>query len=267
MLTTTKTHIIYDIWRQSILHCQCCLISLDPLVSSAPGSSVARSSSSDEVVCWSPITLGSCSDVKGNNPTSKPTLVSFILQVFAFPRPSPSGLIFPPSLPPFLAVWTMIMASSSQRKIPGTPRIISSSPTISDSGSFSSDNYFPRISRSTSQRSGNFWSIDENDTNELESSDSDGRARSRSKSADLFRRRKPIGVSTAGSRTAELNPGKSPITPGPSRNKSAEIPSLNAAENGHLLPSNGGKGYWREWSRSPSPLGLIPIHRHWRSFV
>lgn len=24
---------------------------------------------------------------------------------------------------------------------------------------------------------------------------------------------------------------------------------------------------WRDFSRSPSPLGLIPIHRHWRTFV
>ncbi len=228
---------------------------------------MARSSSSDEVVRCSPITLGSCSDVKGNNLTSKPTLISFILQLFASARPSSSGFISPPSLPPFLALWTMIMASSSQPKIPGTPRIISSSPTISETGSFSSDNYFLRTSRSTSQRTGNFWSIDENDTNEVDSSDSEGRARSRSKSVDLFRRRKPIGVSAAGSRTVDLNPGKSPIAPGPSRNKPAEIMSLDPVANGHLLPSNGGKGYWREWSRSPSPLGLIPIHRHWRSFV
>ena len=40
--------------------------------------------------------------------------------------------------------------------------------------------------------------------------------------------------------------------------------------NGHLLappqPTIAGWN-WRDFSRSPSPLGLIPIHRHWRTFV
>lgn len=40
--------------------------------------------------------------------------------------------------------------------------------------------------------------------------------------------------------------------------------------NGHLAPPQpaGPAGWtWRDFSRSPSPLGLIPIHRHWRTFV
>ena len=39
--------------------------------------------------------------------------------------------------------------------------------------------------------------------------------------------------------------------------------------NGHLAPPEltiAGWN-WRDFSRSPSPLGLIPIHRHWRTFV
>lgn len=48
-------------------------------------------------------------------------------------------------------------------------------------------------------------------------------------------------------------------------------PKLSApvASNGHLAPpqpSTGGWS-WRDFSRSPSPLGLIPIHRQWRTFV
>jgi diacylglycerol kinase (CTP) len=40
------------------------------------------------------------------------------------------------------------------------------------------------------------------------------------------------------------------------------------ATNGHLSPTPVTKGWsWRDLSRSPSPLGLIPIHRQWRSFV
>lgn len=40
--------------------------------------------------------------------------------------------------------------------------------------------------------------------------------------------------------------------------------------NGHLSPPTPSLYYgwsWRDFSRSPSPLGLIPIHRHWRTFV
>lgn len=37
--------------------------------------------------------------------------------------------------------------------------------------------------------------------------------------------------------------------------------------NVHLSPAAANKNYWREMSRSPSPLGLIPIHQKWRSFV
>lgn len=28
-----------------------------------------------------------------------------------------------------------------------------------------------------------------------------------------------------------------------------------------------GSSYWRNLSRSPSPLGLIPLHREWRTFI
>lgn len=42
-----------------------------------------------------------------------------------------------------------------------------------------------------------------------------------------------------------------------------------ATSNGHLAPPQPtiGGWSWRDFSRSPSPLGLIPIHRHWRTFV
>ena len=44
----------------------------------------------------------------------------------------------------------------------------------------------------------------------------------------------------------------------------------DSSVNGNLLSPDSayfGSSYWRAISRSPSPLGLIPIHRHWRSFV
>jgi len=37
--------------------------------------------------------------------------------------------------------------------------------------------------------------------------------------------------------------------------------------NGHLSPYSQIKKSWREFSRSPSPLGLIPLHRHYRTLI
>jgi diacylglycerol kinase (CTP) len=50
------------------------------------------------------------------------------------------------------------------------------------------------------------------------------------------------------------------------------MPDQNpGATNGHLSPPTPSSSYygwsWRDFSRSPSPLGLIPIHRRWRAFV
>jgi diacylglycerol kinase (CTP) len=49
--------------------------------------------------------------------------------------------------------------------------------------------------------------------------------------------------------------------------KRGELNLPNGTVNGHLSPAAANKNYWREMSRSPSPLGLIPIHQKWRSFV
>lgn len=51
------------------------------------------------------------------------------------------------------------------------------------------------------------------------------------------------------------------------KSKKAELTLPNGTANGHLSPAAANKNYWREMSRSPSPLGLIPIHQKWRSFV
>jgi len=49
--------------------------------------------------------------------------------------------------------------------------------------------------------------------------------------------------------------------------KKPDLTLPNGSVNGHLSPSSAAKNYWREMSRSPSPLGLIPIHQEWRSFI
>jgi diacylglycerol kinase (CTP) len=49
--------------------------------------------------------------------------------------------------------------------------------------------------------------------------------------------------------------------------KKGELVLPNGTVNGHLSPAAANKIYWREMSRSPSPMGLIPIHQKWRSFI
>lgn len=61
----------------------------------------------------------------------------------------------------------------------------------------------------------------------------------------------------------------------PSRRKPDPIPIKQPEDedvaNAHLSPASAamglGREYWRQLSRSPSPLGLIPIHREWRTFI
>lgn len=49
----------------------------------------------------------------------------------------------------------------------------------------------------------------------------------------------------------------------PLTNGSKPVPQSN----GHLSPYDRVKKSWREFSRSPSPLGLIPLHRHYRTLI
>jgi len=68
--------------------------------------------------------------------------------------------------------------------------------------------------------------------------------------AELSRRRRMSGLN------GKAAPGKK-----------GELVLPNGTVNGHLSPAAANRNYWREMSRSPSPLGLIPIHQKWRSFV
>lgn len=83
-------------------------------------------------------------------------------------------------------------------------------------------------------------------------------------------------VATGGSTT---NAKTRPAVTAKAKRKSEEkvtvahrTPNGPEKENGFLSPvsaySQGfGSAYWRNLSRSPSPLGLIPIHREWRAFI
>ncbi|KAL9069760.1 MAG: hypothetical protein Q9161_005345 [Pseudevernia consocians] len=142
---------------------------------------------------------------------------------------------------------------SQQYQTPGTPRIISPTPTPTESHR---DSYFAPITRSaTAKRHNSPSPISEDSEPDSPSSDSslEKRARARSRSPKTHaKRQKEAAASKAPQPTKKPPDG------------------VVAESNGHLSPSSAASAdssYWRSISRSPSPLGLIPIHRHWRSFV
>lgn len=166
-----------------------------------------------------------------------------------------SGVIRSPLLPYFPSCWREAMESSRQYQVPNTPRVISPSPTPSEAGS-TKDGYFPPVTRSSTRKNRSRVQsppvIDEDSSG----SDPEKRARARSRSPVLqggAGRRRMSGLTTR--RMANGN----------GNNKGLILP--NVTVNGHLSPAAANKNYWREMSRSPSPLGLIPIHQKWRSFV
>ena len=159
--------------------------------------------------------------------------------------------------------------------IPPTPRVISPSPTPSEASEASRDTYFSPITRSTTkqQRHKSPEPISEEKDASDSSSDSslDKRARTRSRSPAL---------ASGGSAHAESRrmSGLTPINANANAGKKAVTksePLINghlahsAQPNGHLAPYSYStlQNRWREFSRSPSPLGLIPLHRHYRNLI
>ncbi|PBP18299.1 hypothetical protein BUE80_DR011014 [Diplocarpon rosae] len=147
----------------------------------------------------------------------------------------------------------------SRSSIPATPRVISPSPTPSETREASQDGYFGPTTRSARKRvAAAAISIDE-EIDEDEEDVSPELSRARSKSRSPMRARQISGLTS-------VNPAATPATkkPPPLANGNGNVP----VQNDHLSPTSASPGWsWRDLSRSPSPLGLIPIHRHWRSFV
>jgi diacylglycerol kinase (CTP) len=145
----------------------------------------------------------------------------------------------------------------SQYQIPATPRVISPSPTPSESQEGPQDGYFGPITRSSAKKRIKAPAKIDEGVDDEESDPSPELRRARSKSREPVRVRKMSWLSEAKA---------SPIV---SSNKIVQAAANGSAVNGHLSPPSAAKtGWsWRDLSRSPSPLGLIPIHRHWRSFV
>lgn len=139
--------------------------------------------------------------------------------------------------------------------------MISPSPTPSEStDNYTSarDSYFAPITRSSAaKRATSPQPIDEGIEEDGEASDpSLARARARSRS--------PIALAKRRRSSGYLPKSNLPTS---RASKSKPTPLSPPTTNGHLSPSSASSSFWRDFSRSPSPLGLIPIHRHWRSFV
>ena len=152
---------------------------------------------------------------------------------------------------------------SSQAQIPSTPRVLSPSPTPSESSDAATAGYFGPVTRSAAKRSTTASAITEEpaEADADEELEARARARSRSPHSTALRRRRASGHALPKAKPSAVHRSEPLVGPG-----------APAAANGFLSPASAAgfrspASYWRELSRSPSPLGLIPIHRHWRRFV
>jgi len=132
------------------------------------------------------------------------------------------------------------MSSASYSTIPGTPGVIAPTPESSsvETSTKSNGGYFSRRS--------------------ADGPDPGQRARTLDRTDSALQRRRTSQLASPGDGPHGGTNPKPPLSePGPDGN--------------HLAPANASSPaskYTRHtFSRSPSPLGLIPIHRNWRKFV
>ncbi|PSK41851.1 hypothetical protein B9Z65_9237 [Elsinoe australis] len=151
--------------------------------------------------------------------------------------------------------------SASQYPIPPTPRVISPSPTPSERSGREGgkDGYFPSAASARISSPDPISEDGECVDPEL------SRARSRSRSPAPPKRGsvRLDGMTPISEKTGQPSGVSKPTRRRP------DAPGKKGSSNGLLKPAGAGYGrdFWRELSRSPSPFGLIPIHREWRTFI
>ena len=150
--------------------------------------------------------------------------------------------------------------ASSYYNIPSTPRVISPSPTPSEAAD--RQDYFAPVTRSAAKagRHKSPESIAEEKDGSGSDSSLEKRSRTRSRSPVYTTSSHPNGY-ISGPKHRRMS-GLTPLTK--SESSKNGIPPQS---NGHLSPYSQIKKSWREFSRSPSPLGLIPLHRHYRYLI
>lgn len=139
------------------------------------------------------------------------------------------------------------MPSSSADDIPATPRVISPSP-VPSSESSSRDGYAGLRTRSAARRQ-RLVDVSEEKSEDVDADSTRSRSRSPAAPARL-------------TRTRRSNPMIPARKPEPSKTNGRISPTDLLSPNSAL-----GKGRAHDISRSPSPLGLIPLHTRYRSFI
>ncbi|KAL6864148.1 hypothetical protein J3F83DRAFT_715943 [Trichoderma novae-zelandiae] len=144
-------------------------------------------------------------------------------------------------------------------RVPQTPRIISPSPTPSERDA---QDYVGPMTRSRRKAPAQ-QAVDEVSDEESSSGPRRSRTRSRSPLESRVPRMTKSPKAAAAPETDQDGIMATAMT------TATAMASRLATTNGHLAPPQpASAGWsWRDFSRSPSPLGLIPIHRHWRTFV
>ncbi|KAF2130235.1 hypothetical protein P153DRAFT_395671 [Dothidotthia symphoricarpi CBS 119687] len=127
------------------------------------------------------------------------------------------------------------MAPTKRRQIPHTPHVISPSPVSTPSES-ARDGYFGPVTRSSTR-------------------------------AASARSPAPVDEDSGGSDPEKRARARTVLDGGVGRPRRLSGLTGKRQTINHLSPAAANKNYWREMSRSPSPLGLIPIHQRWRSFI
>ncbi|OAQ73234.1 phosphatidate cytidylyltransferase family protein [Pochonia chlamydosporia 170] len=155
----------------------------------------------------------------------------------------------------------MSLRRKAASSVPETPRVISPSPTPSEHEL----DYSAPTTRSAARKrmTPSQQSLDEHPLEDDVDDEVPGLRRSRTRSRSPIDSRKVSRMTPSNSNLA---------TKSSSKDTSEKIVSNGkvATSNGHLAPPQPAtpSGWsWRDFSRSPSPLGLIPIHRQWRTFV
>lgn len=189
------------------------------------------------------------------------TLLPLVALFSTYHTALPRGIVSSQLLPAFAVCWRQAMATSSHYPYPiSNSARVSSSPLVSsEDGKISKDSYLRPVTRSiTRAGSRSQGRLPQGQTDKISTTYTGyTNSRSRKLSQQNHCNDRINGVDTEA-------PAASTVVR--RRVKDGQSKSSKTA-NGYLSSENKAEPLWRDISRSRSPLGLIPIHRNWRSFV
>ena len=180
-------------------------------------------------------------------------VLSLVAYFSIISTPRRSGFIANPLLPDFAICWRKALATSYRYpySLPNKPRLSSPAFLSSEDGLKSRDTYLSPVARSITRATGR--SQDKQSLRQTESGYLNSISPPNS-CANNTKHRKDSSVVKDNAKEVKL-----------SQTRNAEDPAN--IQNGHLTPKNYNRSPSESISRSQSPLGLIPIHQNWRTFV